>query len=44
MVYRFLEITGLDTWVTDWNPEWSNVFANGPAQEDRLPFNAERTK
>ena len=38
MVYRFLEMTGLDTWVTDWNPEWSNLFASGPAQEDRLPF------
>jgi anti-anti-sigma factor len=43
MVYRVLEITGLDTWVTDWNPEWSNLFASGPAQEDLLPFHAERT-
>ncbi len=25
MVYRVLEITGLDIWVTDWNPEWSNA-------------------
>ena len=24
MVYRVLEITGLDIWVTDWNPEWSS--------------------
>lgn len=24
MVYRVLEITGLDTWVTDWDPKWSN--------------------
>jgi anti-anti-sigma factor len=23
MVYRVLEITGLDTWVTDWDPRWS---------------------
>jgi anti-anti-sigma factor len=23
-VSRVLEITGLDTWVTDWEPEWSN--------------------
>jgi anti-sigma B factor antagonist len=23
-VHRVLEITGLDTWVTDWVPEWSN--------------------
>ena len=23
MVYRVLEITGLDIWVRDWNPEWS---------------------
>ena len=43
MVYRFLEITGLDTWVTDWNPAWSNLSVSGPAPEDRLPFNVERT-
>ena len=24
MVHRVLEITGLDMWVTEWNPEWSN--------------------
>jgi anti-anti-sigma factor len=23
MVYRVLEITGLDIWVTDWDPKWS---------------------
>jgi anti-anti-sigma factor len=23
-VLRVLEITGLDTWVTDWDPAWSN--------------------
>ena len=23
IIYRVFEITGLDTWVTDWNPEWS---------------------
>jgi anti-sigma B factor antagonist len=22
-VHRVLEITGLDTWVTDWDPDWS---------------------
>jgi anti-anti-sigma factor len=22
-VHRVLEITGLDTWITDWDPEWS---------------------
>jgi anti-anti-sigma factor len=22
-VHRVLELTGLDTWVTDWEPEWS---------------------
>ncbi len=33
MVYRVLEITGLDTWVTNWNPEWSNGFAIGRAPE-----------
>lgn len=22
-VHRVLEITGLDTWITDWAPEWS---------------------
>lgn len=26
MVYRVLEITGLDIWVTDWDPKWSNGF------------------
>jgi anti-anti-sigma factor len=31
MVYRVLELTGLDTWVTDWNPEWSNDSALGRA-------------
>lgn len=24
IVHRVLEITGLDTWVTDWDPKWSN--------------------
>jgi anti-anti-sigma factor len=24
MVYRVFEITGLDIWVTDWDPAWSN--------------------
>jgi hypothetical protein len=24
MVSRVLEITGLEAWVNDWNPEWSN--------------------
>lgn len=37
MVYRVLEITGLDTWVTDWNPEWSNLSVSAPAPENRLP-------
>ncbi|MGO9853625.1 MAG: STAS domain-containing protein [Acidimicrobiales bacterium] len=23
MVHRVFEITGLDMWVTEWNPEWS---------------------
>jgi anti-sigma B factor antagonist len=26
-VYRVLEITGLDIWVTDWDPAWSNPTA-----------------
>jgi anti-anti-sigma factor len=25
-VYRVLEITGLDMWVVEWNPGWSNAF------------------
>ena len=33
MVYRVLEITGLDTWVTDWNPKWSNGSAMGCSPE-----------
>jgi anti-anti-sigma factor len=24
LVHRVLEITGLDTWITDWEPEWSS--------------------
>jgi anti-anti-sigma factor len=43
MVYRVLEITGFDTWVTDWNPAWSNLSVSGPVPGERLPFNAERT-
>jgi anti-sigma B factor antagonist len=31
IVYRVLEITGLDTWVTDWNPEWSDGSPMGCA-------------
>ncbi len=31
MVHRVMEITGLDTWVTDWNPQWSSELAHGPA-------------
>lgn len=23
-VHRVLQITGLDIWIADWNPEWSN--------------------
>lgn len=29
MVHRILEITGLDTWVADWQPDWSRVSAAG---------------
>lgn len=29
MVSRVLEITGLDTWVADWDPQWSNDCRNG---------------
>jgi anti-anti-sigma factor len=31
MVYRVLEITGLDMWVTDWDPDWSGDSAVGCA-------------
>jgi anti-anti-sigma factor len=31
MVYRVLEITGLDVWITDWDPVWSNGSAVGCA-------------
>jgi anti-anti-sigma factor len=27
MVSRVLEITGLDIWITDWDPKWSNGSA-----------------
>ncbi len=33
MVSRVLEITGLDIWVTDWNPAWSNGSAMQCAPE-----------
>jgi anti-anti-sigma factor len=33
MVHRVLEITGLDIWVTDWNPKWSNGSAMESAPE-----------
>jgi anti-anti-sigma factor len=29
MVHRVLEITGLDMWITDWDPDWSNGTAVG---------------
>jgi anti-anti-sigma factor len=29
MVSRVLEITGLDIWVKEWNPEWSHSSSNG---------------
>ena len=28
-VYRVLEITGLDIWVTDWDPQWSKASSVG---------------
>lgn len=31
MVHRVLEITGLDGWITDWDPDWSNGSAVGCA-------------
>jgi anti-anti-sigma factor len=31
MVHRVLEITGLDTWIADWDPIWSNGSAVGCA-------------
>jgi anti-sigma B factor antagonist len=31
IVYRVLEITGLDMWVTDWDQKWSNDAPLGSA-------------
>jgi anti-anti-sigma factor len=31
MVHRVLEITGLDVWVADWDPKWSNDSSQGNA-------------
>lgn len=31
MVHRVLEITGLDLWIADWDPDWSNRTAVGCA-------------
>jgi hypothetical protein len=38
MVYRVLELAGLDTWVTDWNPEWSNASAPGARDKSHSFF------
>jgi anti-sigma B factor antagonist len=35
MVYRVLEITGLDTWVADWNADWSTDSAVRTGPEGR---------
>ena len=43
MVYRVLEITGLDTWVSDWNSAWSNRSASESLSEQSLSFNPKRT-
>jgi stage II sporulation protein AA (anti-sigma F factor antagonist) len=32
IVHRVFEITGLDTWVTDWDPEWSKGSPLGCAR------------
>ncbi len=32
MVHRVLEITGLDMWLTDWDPDWSTGPAVGCAR------------
>ena len=31
LVHRVLEITGLDVWITDWDPDWSNDSTVGCA-------------
>jgi anti-anti-sigma factor len=37
IVHRVLQITGLDMWVTDWNPEWSSGSRLECAHEERHP-------
>jgi anti-anti-sigma factor len=36
VVFRVMEITGLDTWVTDWDPAWSKGSVAGCAAQDAL--------
>lgn len=33
IVYRVLEITGLDVWIREWDQKWSNDPLLGPAPE-----------
>jgi len=41
VVFRVLEITGLDTWVVDWDPAWSAGTGGGrPALRRRGPTGA----
>jgi anti-anti-sigma factor len=35
MVSRVLEITGLDTWIADWDPRWADRSAAGFGPEGR---------
>ena len=37
MVHRVLEITGLDSWVADWDPMWSSGSAVGCAPQGLTP-------
>jgi anti-anti-sigma factor len=34
MIQRVLEVTGLDIWLTDWSPDWSNGSVVGCSPQD----------
>jgi anti-anti-sigma factor len=38
-VYRIFQITGLDIWVTDWDPQWSNDSTIG-SERPRFPLDS----
>lgn len=40
MARRVFEITGLDTWITDWDPRWSDGVPSEPSADGPSPGDA----